>query len=57
MSVLLPLAILLPATAMLLAFAIGGRWAGRLALGALGTGAALALLVDAAGLRAGAPLE
>jgi len=54
---LLVLALVLPTTAMLLAFAIGGRWAGRIALATLAAGAVLALLVDAAVLRAGAPLE
>lgn len=57
MSALLPLAVLLPAAATLVAFAMGGRWAGRIALATLGAGAALALAIAVAVLRARAPLE
>jgi formate hydrogenlyase subunit 3/multisubunit Na+/H+ antiporter MnhD subunit len=52
----LVLALLLPVTAMLLAFALGGRAAERIALVALPGGVALALMAAAGVLHAGAPL-
>ena len=53
---LLVLAVILPVGGMLAAFVLGGRAAERLALAVLGLGAALALAIDAAVLRGGAPL-
>jgi formate hydrogenlyase subunit 3/multisubunit Na+/H+ antiporter MnhD subunit len=54
---LLVLALLLPVTGMLVAFVLGGRAAERIALALLGAHVAIALAVDAAVLRAGAPLH
>jgi formate hydrogenlyase subunit 3/multisubunit Na+/H+ antiporter MnhD subunit len=53
---LLVLALMLPVTGMLLAFVLGGRPAEKLALAVLAAGAVLAVTIDAAVLRAGAPL-
>ena len=56
MSALLPLAVLLPAAVTLVAFAVGGRWAGRIALGTLGAGAVLALAIAVLVQQGGVPL-
>jgi formate hydrogenlyase subunit 3/multisubunit Na+/H+ antiporter MnhD subunit len=53
---LLVLALVLPVGGMLVAFVLGGRAAERVALAVLALGVLLALLVDAAVLRGGAPL-
>ncbi|WP_270938331.1 complex I subunit 5 family protein [Falsiroseomonas oryzae] len=53
---LVVVALVLPVCGMLAAFVLGGRTAERLALATLGLGVAVALLLAAAVLRAGAPL-
>lgn len=53
---LLPLTLFLPMIAMLLAFALGGRTAGRLALGFLTLGLLLAVAIATAVLGRGEPL-
>jgi len=53
---LLVLALTLPAGGMLIAFVLGGRAAERVAIAVLAAGVLVALLIDAAVLRASAPL-
>jgi multicomponent Na+:H+ antiporter subunit D len=53
---LLVLSIVLPVAGALLAFAIGGRWSGRLALGTMAFGLAIAIAIMVAMRQSGSPL-
>jgi multicomponent Na+:H+ antiporter subunit D len=53
---LLVLSIVLPVAGALLAFAIGGRWSGRLALGTMAFGLAVAIAIMVAMRQSGSPL-
>jgi len=53
---LLVLSIVLPVVGALLAFAIGGRWSGRLALGTMAFGLATAIAIMVAMRQSGSPL-
>src|SRR5579863_7338264 len=53
---LLVLAILTPAAGILLSFALGGRWAERIALGLMPVGFAIAVAIAVLIFRSGAPL-